>query len=225
MRVVVYVEGESDSLSMLQLLRPLIRRKKDEGIDISFHPSLPGRNKHSALTKIPLKAFHILRAAPDSYIAVIPDLYPLETRDVPFKHESADELIDVMRKGFKNVLADNGIDDDSMVARFIPFCFKYELEALVLAATDELQAFLGVDDFSRSWTIPVEEQNDAEPPKQVVRELFREVNKRYIEKTHAPYILSAADYSEIAERCPQCFKPFVDFSKGSSGCSWRYNQY
>ncbi len=27
----------------------------------------------------------------------------------------------------------------------------------------------------------------------------------------APLILGAARYSEIADACPQCFKPFVDY--------------
>jgi hypothetical protein len=85
------------------------------------------------------------------------------------------------------------------------------MEALILAAKDELGALLGVDEFQREWTIPVEDQNHDEPPKLVVNELFSEVGRKYRETKHAPEILGAATYADIAERCPQCFKPFVDF--------------
>ena len=37
----------------------------------------------------------------------------------------------------------------------------------------------------------------------------------------APLIMSAANYQEIAARCPQCFKPFVDFIEGLSAIAFK----
>jgi hypothetical protein len=62
------------------------------------------------------------------------------------------------------------------------------------------------------WKLPVEDQNHEQPPSQIIDSLYREFVKAAYEKTiDAPLILSNANYKDIAERCPQQFKPFVEF--------------
>jgi len=47
--------------------------------------------------------------------------------------------------------------------------------------------------------------------KRVVEDLFRQHRQRYRDTVDAPLILSGSDYQGLAEACPQCFKPFVEF--------------
>jgi hypothetical protein len=91
------------------------------------------------------------------------------------------------------------------------FCFKYDLEALILAAEEALKDRLGAKSLSVTWRIPVEDQNHNCPPKHIVEELFTKHGKRYQGTVDAPLILGASKYQDIAERCFQCFKPFVQF--------------
>ena len=60
----------------------------------------------------------------------------------------------------------------------------------------------------------VEDQNSVRPPKIVLQEIFRECDKSYRETIHGVEILARTHYQLIAERCPQCFKPFVDYLEG-----------
>jgi hypothetical protein len=62
-----------------------------------------------------------------------------------------------------------------------------------------------------TWHKPVEDQNNSKPPKQVVEDLFRNHGRSYVETVDAPLILGLADYEEIVDACPQCFRPFVEF--------------
>ena len=63
----------------------------------------------------------------------------------------------------------------------------------------------------KTWTIPVEDQNHDIPPKKIVEEIFKKYGKSYKESVDAPIILANARYQDIAELCPQAFKPFVQF--------------
>lgn len=91
------------------------------------------------------------------------------------------------------------------------FCLKHDLEVLVLAAKEELLARLGTARPKIEWKEPVEDQNHGRPPKEVVKELFSAHGKSYEQTIDAPLILQKADYRILAERCPQCFKPFIEF--------------
>jgi hypothetical protein len=84
-------------------------------------------------------------------------------------------------------------------------------KALILAAESELASRLGKVALKSSWIKPVEDQNHNTPPKRIVEQLFNEHGDKYVDTIDAPLILGAARYSEIAEACPQCFKPFVDY--------------
>ena len=45
---------------------------------------------------------------------------------------------------------------------------------------------------------------------------LREYNKNYQKTVDSTLILGQAHYQDIAERCPQCFKPFVEFLENLS---------
>ena len=108
------------------------------------------------------------------------------------------------------------IQDYRLQDRFKVFCFKYDLEALILAAKSALENVLGGSSVETNWQIPVEDQNHDLPPKMVVETIFRNQGKCYKGTVHASLILGQANYQELAEKCFQCFKPFVAFLEALS---------
>lgn len=214
MRVVIYVEGPSDKLAMEELLAPIINQKCQQGIRIEFFPvkgsdsNQGGDAKKDLLTKIPITAVNIIRNQPDSIVVVVPDLYP---RNKGFEHETVQDLENGFINNFNQALQKKGIDDSRLIKRFRVFCFKYDLEALILAAESPLRSVLGNNSIVATWTIPVEDQNHNHPPKRVVEQLFQSFGKRYKGAVDAPLILGSISYQDIVEQCPQCFGPFVQF--------------
>lgn len=205
--VKVYLEGRSDVLALEALLKPLIDRQQEQGVSIDFYETLPGHRKESLLLKLPQKAVRILQNDPNAVVVAVPDLYPMNQG---FRHQTAEELIHGLEGQF--VTACKRANADARLAhRFKAFCFKYDLEALILAAKDQLASSLGRLTLEPTWTIPVEDQDNDNPPKRIVEALYREVGAFYSETIDAPLILGYADYNLIAEQCPQCFKPFVKF--------------
>ncbi len=209
MRVIIYVEGPSDKAALAALLAPLLRLKQQQGVSINFFEAPPGNKKESVLVKVPAKAANILLNDPQALVIALPDLYP---KNLGLPHETVDELVHGINKNFAATLSSKGVQDDVRLKdRFKVFCLKYDLEALVLAARESLRQRLGLASLASSWRIPVEEQNHDHPPKKIVEELFQKHGQRYRGTVDAPIILSMASYQEIANACPQCFKPFVDF--------------
>ncbi|MEW6367710.1 MAG: DUF4276 family protein [Acidobacteriota bacterium] len=96
-------------------------------------------------------------------------------------------------------------------SRFRVFCFKHDLEALVLAAHESLKTRLKTNQLKITWTVPVEDQDHNQPPKRVVEDLFGAHGDRYKDTVDAPLILHVGQYPVVIERCPQCFGPFVRF--------------
>lgn len=43
---------------------------------------------------------------------------------------------------------------------------------------------------------------------------YRLHGQKYVDTVDAPLILSRVSYQVVAERCPQCFQPFVVFLEG-----------
>lgn len=214
-RVLVYVEGPSDKAAMNVLLRPLIEQKMREGISIEFFEAASGDRKTFVLLNVPRRAVRIILNDPQAIVVALPDLYP---RNKAFAHETVDQLRQGIEKEFNAELrARGGSDDPRLRERFKVFCFKYDLEALLLAAKEALEVRLEVDSLTPIWIIPVEDQNHDQPPKRIVENLFEKYDKRYIDTVDAPLMLGLADYWEIAEACPQCFKPFVDFLSSLTG--------
>jgi hypothetical protein len=194
---------------MEALLRPLIERKRQEGVAVEFFETPEGDRKVSVLTKVPQKAVSILANDPGTIVVALPDLYP---GNKAFPHQTVTELIAGIRRNFETALQARGLADDARIQeRFKVFCFKHDLEALLLAAQRELAVRLGAKSIAVTWRVPVEDQDQDHPPKRVVESLFADRGKRYRDTIDAPVILGACQYQEIADRCPQCFRPFVEF--------------
>ncbi len=216
MRVIIYVEGPSDKNAMEALLVNLIDQKSEEGVSIKFF-AIKGPNndrggdaKRDLLLKAPIKAVDTLND-PNSIVIILPDLYP---RNKEFPHETFQQLEAGIMNNFSQALQRKGIQDERLEARFKVFCFKYEMEALILAAESGLRGKLGVTDLDVTWTIPVEDQNHDRPPSKIVEQLFRDSGKKYDKRVDPQLILRDTSYQEITDKCPQCFKPFVEFIEG-----------
>ncbi len=207
MRIIVYVEGRSDKDGLEGLLKPLIDQKLQNGVSIKFFETMPGDRKESVLLKIPRRAVDILRSEPDAIVVAMPDLYPYNK---PFPHQTVEDLRAGIIKQFEHWRS-HANADPRLVERFQVFCLKHDLEALVLAAHEALAARLNLESVKQDWTIPVEDQNHDHPPKRIVETLFADHDEKYVDTIDAPFILRLADYRIIAERCPQQFKPFVEF--------------
>lgn len=207
-RVRVYVEGPSDKAAMNVLLQPLIEQKMQEGVSIEFFEASGGDRKKAVLLDVPRRAAALVAYQPDVIVIALPDLYP---RNKGFTHETFDEMRDGIYKAFDTVLKSKIGDDPRPRERFKVFCFKYDLEALLLAAKEALEMRLEADSLTPTWTIPVEDQNHEQPPKRIVEQLFEDHGAYYVDTVDAPLILGLVNYQDIAEACPQCFKPFVEF--------------
>jgi len=208
-RVIIYVEGPSDKLAMLALLRPLIESKRQEGILIDFVETPAGDRKKSVLTKVPRRAASIIANDPDAIVVALPDLYP---KNKAFPHETVAELVAGIQRAFlQSLTLKTSSTINTCQDRFRVFCFKHDMEALVLASEENLRSRLQIANLRRVWRVPVEDQNHNLPPKRVVEGLFQHCRKRYRDTVDAPVILGSSNYGTIAERCPQCFKPFVNF--------------
>lgn len=138
----------------------------------------------------------------------MPDLYP---KNKGFEHETIQGLENGVLNQFNQVLQSKRINDNRLQERFRVFCFKHDLEALILAAESQLISILGVNFLLVKWTTPVEEQNHNVPPRDIVEKIFRECGKKYKGSVDARRILKSARYQDIAELCPQSLKPFVEF--------------
>jgi hypothetical protein len=214
MRVIVYVEGPGDKAALNALLRPLLDRKRQEGVAIDFFESPPCDRKASMLIKVPVKAVNIILNDPESVVVALPDLHP---KNKGFLHETPEQLVEGVLRNFEEALQRKRPDSSVGVSgRFKVFCLKHDLEALLLAAKDALAGRLGAAALETAWTLPVEDQDHDRPPKRVVEELFAKHNKRYRDTVDAPIILGATNYQDVSAQCPQCFRPFVEFLAGTS---------
>lgn len=208
--VKVYVEGASDVLAMQALLRLLIQEKAQQGVKIDFYEAPPGDKKHSLMTKVPPLAVKILKNDPYARVVIMPDLYPLN-KALP--HQTAQQLKQAIHEQFIQSLKRQGLADDRRYQeRFAVFCFKYDLEALVLSALEPLALRLNVERLQPTWTLPVEDQNNHMPPKHVIVGLFKQYGTHYHETADAPLLMGLVeDYRMIAQACPQEFAPFVAY--------------
>jgi len=207
--VIIYVEGRSDILAMETLLYPLLAEIQQKGIRIQFFEAPGGDRKKSLLAKVPIKAVDILRNKRNSIVITIPDLYP---RNKGFVHETFDDMKNGIFELFDKSLKSKGLQDDArLITRFHVFCFKYDLESLILASKKSLESYLGTQSIEITWQMPVEDQNHSNPPKRIVESIFIKYGKKYVDTIDAPAIFRTANYKYIAEQCPQCFKLFVDF--------------
>ena len=182
MEIKVYVEGPSDKYALQTLLGNLIAEKEQGGIAIKFFPARKGDSKVALLTKNIKVAADILIHIPNTIVVIYPDLYPLN-KGLP--HKTIAELEHAARKEFEKVLQSKKAKNiEGLTARFKVFCFKYDMESLVLACEEGLKRRLGVNRLKRTWKVPVEDQNNVKPPKKVVEDIFRQNNINSVSYTH-----------------------------------------
>jgi len=209
-KVLIYVEGPSDRAALEALLRPIMDAGRSQRVGISF---LPLRGKDAVLRDAPRKAAGYLHDSPNDWVFALPDLYPMARYDGSVdQHRSHGELAQLLHRRFEAEASALRLPEP-VRRRFRAHCLKHDLEALLLAATDELRARLKTQNaFKGHWRLPVEDQNDNRPPKRVVEELFNQYCKKgYDETNDAPWILTRASASldKVLKACPQCFAPFV----------------
>lgn len=202
-QVFVYVEGPSDQLGMRELFGDVMEIANKNGSTLDFYPL---NGKEPLLNKGPVRAINILRNRPNSYVFIVPDLYP---GNKPFPHTDYEKLEQYLRRKFDEELQRKGCDN-SLSDRFFVHCFKYDLEALLLASEKALLARLEKPQFSRSWTKPVENQNHSNPPKRIVEALFRDCGMKYKDTADVPWVLKRSILGDLLKKCPQNFKPFVE---------------
>ena len=199
----VYVEGPSDQLGMRELFSDVVEFVKEKGNVVDFYP-LSGKER--LLNNGPKKAINILRNRSNSYVFLVPDLYP---PNKPFRHVNFEELKAELRKRFDVERRRKGCDQD-LANRFFIHCFKYDLESLILASEEALLSRLKKPDFSMRWANSVENQNHKTPPKRIVEAIFRDAGMRYRDTVDVPWVLKRSCYKELMKKCPQNFKLFVE---------------
>jgi Domain of unknown function (DUF4276) len=207
-RILVYIEGPSDRLALEALLAPLLSRLRDVGTAVDFFDIAQGDRKKNLLLKVPERAVNILRSQPDVFVVAMPDLYP---KNRGFPHLTAAELVAGIHERFHAAADRKNLVDRRLRERFRAFCFKHEMESLLLACPASLGRRLGVADLPTTWLSPVEDQDHDRPPKRVLEELFERHGQRYRDTVDAPLVLQGTDYQTVAAACPQCFAPFVQF--------------
>ncbi len=84
--------------------------------------------KKSLLNNGHKKAINILRNKPNSWVFLVPDLYP---QNISFAHSTYKELKKELEKRFESELKRKNCDD-RLKDRFLVHCFKYDLEVLLL---------------------------------------------------------------------------------------------
>src|SRR5574342_127572 len=126
---------------METLLKPLIDNRLQDQVSIQFFETPDGDRKVSLLTKVPRKAVSILVNRPKAIVVAMPDLYP---KNKGFPHQTFDQLQEGILKQFEVGLKQRGIQDQRLKNRFQVVCFKHDLEAMLLAAKEALEARLGI---------------------------------------------------------------------------------
>ncbi len=211
--IYIFVEGISDKTVLESLLGPLIINKRNIHTYIKFNAVEKGDAKHKLLTEYPKQAVSLLKYKPYAHVIILPDLYP---KNKGFPHTTPLELKEGAIKEFQSKCKDN----PNLADRFHVFCLKHDLEMLLLASKENLRQEVGEDAFDKfckqtsiNWENP-EDQNHDNPPKKIIVSLFDKAGKKYTEVFNAPNILSQANYTEIAQKCPE-FNLFVDFLENS----------
>ena len=217
MRVLVYVEGPGDRVSLEKLFRATLEQGRKEKVSISF---LPQGGKDWILQKLGWTAANHLKSNPADYVFALPDLYPMGKYDrTPEAHRSFEQLKKMLEDRFHQEADRLSLPVESR-SHYRVHCLKHDLQVLLLAAPEVLrQRLKTTEGIEKNWRKPPEAQNDNEPPKRVVERLFLKYQKRrYTETTDAPWILERATPKELCGTCPQNFKPlFTELDRLSRG--------
>ncbi|HVP10761.1 MAG TPA: DUF4276 family protein [Phycisphaerae bacterium] len=174
MKVWVFVEGEADRIALETLWESWRESLRTNGHGISV---IPLDDKSRFFRKIGHRAAEKLRNNAADLVVGLPDLYPnAEYSSTCFRHDGLDDLRICQARLVRASLTEHFHMNDGQAGqaleRFFPTALKHDLEMLLLAAGEELRAFLGTRDRLGGWRIPVEDQNQTRPPKRIVEELF-----------------------------------------------------
>jgi len=202
-KIIVYTEGPSDRDSLKTLLKNLCHKAEESGYSINF---IPLGGKDQVVKKAPKRAVNAIRNDSSLYIFAVPDLYPLNKGCT---HSNYAELKNSLTNAFKKECKRLNLDAGEKVKRFFVHCFKYDLEVLLLAAFDELERFLK-GKIKRTWVLPVENQNNDNPPKRIIERLFAAKKMKFINTIHSPRILAGVSIDDLLIKCPQNFAPFYN---------------
>jgi hypothetical protein len=186
------VEGESDRIALNSLWATWRAELGKQGWGIQIHPL---DDKSNFFRKIGHRAAQKLVNNGEDLVVGLPDLYPNApyTR-TKFKHDDLTELktiqLQLVKEALQAVFQLSPPFLQENISRFFPSALKHDLEALLLAAENELQKVLGTKDKLGKWCHPVEEQNQTKPPKRIVEELFRKhLSRRYRDTIHAKAVM------------------------------------
>lgn len=192
MKVWVFVEGESDRIALNTLWATWRTGLGKKGWGIQIHP-LDDKSRY--FRKIGHRAAEKMVNNEQDLVVGLPDLYPnAEYSQTKFKHADLQELKAVQTRlvqdALQTVFQLSPTTVRERLVRFFPSALKHDLEALLLAAVDELRQTLGTEEKLGNWRHPVEDQNQKKPPKYVVEELFRTKKGRcYRDTVHAKVVL------------------------------------
>lgn len=208
MKVLVYVEGPSDRDALRGLLRSVLAEGQRRRVGIQF---LPLGDKAKILDTSAGKAARYLAEHPEDWVVALPDLYPMAHYDgTPNEHRSFADLERLLTERFAQAARKYRVTRQAQ-DHFRVHCLKHDLEVLLLASPDQLRQRLGTDHALGQWRLPVENQNDQQPPKRVVEALFKKYRPKpgYVETVDAPWILERASLEAVVASCPQNIAPFV----------------
>ena len=217
MKVWVFVEGKSDEQALSALWSGWKRElgKKGWGIQLI---RLGSKSKY--FNKIGPRVVEKLVHDTRDLVVGLPDLYPnIDYANTKYKHDNLEELRDVQTRLVKQKLEQEvrRADFDSHIARFFASALKHDLEVLLLAASSQLQSRLKMQNRPSGWQQPPENQNQDNPPKKIVEELFRRHLKQpYREIVDSYAILRDAGLREVAEQCP-AFRAVIDWIGEKTG--------
>jgi hypothetical protein len=226
MKVYVFVEGDSDRIALNTLWANWRNVLGAAGWGIHM---IPLDDKSRFLRKIGHRAAEKLVNDPRDLAVGLPDLYPNHGyENTPYKHANLQDLKRVQTHLVAGALAQKfGLSQgqcDVALKRFFASAFKHDMEVLLLAAKEELRSVLGTPASIRNWRHPVEDQNQVEPPKYIVAELFRtKLRRHYRDTVHARAVLEkVTDIKGLlytSSRQSQCpvFKEMMDWIGSKTG--------
>ena len=217
MKVWVFVEGSSEVKALSALWSSWTQKLGNNGWGIRI---IPLENKPNYFKDIGPRTIEKLLNDPSDLVVGLPDLYPnRDYANTDYKHNNLRELQGVQTRLVKQHLQQKvrRVDVDSHMARFYASALKHDLEMLLLAATKQLQSRLKMRNRPGGWRRPPEDQNQNQPPKRIVEDLFRRHLKRaYREIVDSTAILRNADLREVAEQCP-AFRDMIDWIGEKTG--------
>ena len=225
MKVYVYVEGPSDRIALEALWYDW--RQKLRGNSSAIHV-IDLDNKSKYFRKIGSRASEKLMANQNDLVVGLLDFYPNNSyRGTDYAHDNFTELISLQNRLVNQCLSAKGANPNEvarLMSRFHASALKHDLEMLLLAACDQLREHLGTDEQLDNWRHPVEDQNQNNPPKRVVEELYR--NKKHCKyrdtKDAAAVLIKVSNMGAMLNsqsgqlQCP-VFKEMLDWIGAKTG--------